>query len=67
MTAYSEPPMALGNAASVHVRLIVWCKNYRRLAQPRLGDLAGSRRPGFDPRATADHRPLCRQRALPRQ
>jgi hypothetical protein len=57
---YYGPPMTLGNAAAAHVRLIVWwCKNYRGLPPPRLGDLAGSRRSGFTPRATTDHRPLC--------
>jgi hypothetical protein len=50
--------MTFGNAAAAEVRLIMWRKNYRGLAPPRLGDLAGSCRSGFTTRATTDHRLL---------
>jgi Zn finger protein HypA/HybF involved in hydrogenase expression len=34
MNAYSGPPMTLGNAASAHVRLIVWCLDCRHRVEP---------------------------------
>jgi len=34
MTAYSGPPMTLGNAAAARVRLVVWCKSCGYQSEP---------------------------------
>jgi hypothetical protein len=33
MNAYDGPPMTLGNSASAHVRLIVWCLDCGHMAE----------------------------------
>jgi hypothetical protein len=38
--AYAGPPMTLGNAASAHVRLIVWCKSCGRRTEPEAAEMA---------------------------
>ena len=40
MNSYSGPPMTLGNAASAHVRLIVWCKSCQHQVEPDPADQA---------------------------
>ena len=34
MSRYSGPPMTLGNAAAAQVRLIIWCLDCHREAEP---------------------------------
>jgi hypothetical protein len=34
MKPYRGPPTTLGNAAAAKVRLIVWCRECRRQAEP---------------------------------
>jgi hypothetical protein len=34
VNSYTGPPMTLGNAASAHVRLIVWCKACQHQVEP---------------------------------
>jgi hypothetical protein len=40
MSAYSGPPMTLGNAAAARVRLIVWCRDCGRRAEPDPAQMA---------------------------
>jgi hypothetical protein len=40
MNAYRGPPMTLGNAAAVAVRLIVWCRECGRQVEPDPDEMA---------------------------
>jgi hypothetical protein len=40
MKPYRGPPMTLGNAAAAGVRLVVWCRDCRRQAEPDPAEMA---------------------------
>jgi hypothetical protein len=45
MKPYRGPPMALSNAASATVRLIVWCRDCGRQVKPDPGEMASALQP----------------------